>query len=364
MSSSNEGEVCWFKCRGYPVWPGLSVSEAKLPRHIKKIANYKKVPFIYYGSKPLEWGFAPSNDIFEFESHKEKYTKQSKQCPNKYKEQLAKAITEAEIESMKSKEERFAIIPIDENYQSSSDDVGDDHSGQDDEDDESEVKSSTDSSNDQVDMALGNILGAKTIISPSGHSDDEDNTYQDDEINTNEYKKRKLNEVVSRPKSKLHRDTLDTQNKQAIKKRKKINSEKNMESKHKSSSDSFSDIIRLKSTNIPVWQQLQQQKRLSNLNEASLFHNKVDDSKIKRLTSFIKLLEQYKVNENMNAVKSLNIINDLEKDTYTYDELRLSKAAEFITNLRQSSNPNIATAANKLRNIWKVRFLVVPLSKL
>lgn len=82
----------------------------------------------------------------------------------------------------------------------------------------------------------------------------------------------------------------------------------------------------------------------------------VDDEKVERLKSDIKLLEQYKDNENRNPDKSLSIMNELEKDIYTYDELRLSKAAEFISNLRRSSlNPEIASAATKLRLIWKWR---------
>ena len=358
-SSCGDGDVCWFKCWGYPIWPGLKVSEARLPRHIKRLNNGKKVPFIYYGTKPLEWGFASSKDIFDFEINKEKYIKESKECPNKYKEQLRKAIAEAEIEFRKSEEERFKIIPFDDDDQSNSDDLDDKVSSTDDdigEDYESEGNGSIHSSNDvdQVDNELGKILDAETIKSPSLNSDAEYSSYNDD---SRMIKKRKLKEI-NKSRSKSNSDSLDTQkNKETVKKHKvKKNAEKDKNPKDKPLASGMSDIIKLKSTNIPVWQQLQQQsqqQKLSNSHETNLSQIKVDDSKLKRLKSFIKLLEQYRVNENMNAAKSLSIIYELEKDVYTYDELRLSKAAEFITNLRQSTNPNIASAASKLRNIWK-----------
>ncbi len=83
----------------------------------------------------------------------------------------------------------------------------------------------------------------------------------------------------------------------------------------------------------------------------------VDNGKVDRLNSDIKRLKQYEDNENKNSVESsLSIMNDLEKDIYTINELRLSKAAEFISNnLRRSSNPDIASAAKKLRLIWMYR---------
>ena len=371
MESIGDGDICWFKCSGYPVWPGLIVPDERLPKHIKKSSQYnpKKIAFIYYGARPLDWGFVSSKDVMDFETNKEKYIKQSKENTCKYKKQLAVAIAEAEIEANKTKEERFKIITVDEDDQSGCEDLVDedvdndeDDDVDDDDDDESTGNISADSSSDtgKMDIELDKILDTNIVTSLSQYSDDEYSSNKDDVRGKSMTRKRKIKETSNnKSRSESKTDSKDLQNNQKLKKLKvKKNTEKNINETKDINSTNVSDIIKLKSTNIPVWQQLQQQQQQqrqqqSNSSVSNFSQNIVDDTKVKRLSSYIKLLEQYKANENMNATKSICIINELEKDTYTYDELRVSKAAEFITNLRQSSNLNVATAASKLRNIWK-----------